>query len=104
MDSAELDTYEDGEEEDFSVDDALRILSINSHRNTTRWAVVTKELFVNGRPTEDQTYVEPQYERPDPEFEEHYRMLCFEAIAVAKAYVMAGIEAEIQQARESSER
>jgi len=104
MDSADLDLYDDGEEEDYSVDDALRILSINSHRNTTRWAVVRKELFINGRPTEDQTYVEPQYEKPDPEFEENYRMLFFEAIAVAKAYVMAGIEAEIQQTRESSER
>jgi len=104
MEGPDLDYFDDGEEEDFSVQDALRILSLNSHRNTTRWAVVSKELFVNGRATEDQTYVEPQYEKPDPEFEEHYRMLLFEAIAVAKAYVMAGIEAEIEQTRESSER
>lgn len=104
MEGPDLDYFDDGEEEDFSVQDALRILSLNSHRNTTRWAVVSKELFVNGRATEDQNYVEPQYEKPDPEFEEHYRMLLFEAIAVAKAYVMAGIEAELEQARESSER
>lgn len=104
MEGPDLDYFDDGEEEDFSVQDALRILSLNSHRNTTRWAVVSKQLFVNGRATEDQTYVEPQYEKPDPDFEEHYRMLLFEAIAVAKAYIMAGIEAEIEQARESSER
>lgn len=102
MGSPDLDYFEDGEDEDFSVEDALRVLSLNSHRNTTRWAVVSKQLFVNGRATEDQNYVEPQYERPDPEFEEHHRMLIFEAIAVAKAYIMAGIEAEIQQTRESS--
>jgi hypothetical protein len=102
MESPDLDYFDDGEDEDFSVEDALRVLSLNSHRNTTRWAVVSKQLFVNGRATEDQNYVEPQYERPDPEFEEHHRMLIFEAIAVAKAYIMAGIEAEIQQTRESS--
>lgn len=103
MGSPDLDYFEDGEDEDFSIEDALRVLSLNSHRNTTRWAVVNKLLFVNGRAAVDQTYVEPQYERPDPEFEEHYCMLIFEAMAVAKAYVMAGIEAEIRQTRESSE-
>jgi len=102
MEGPDLDYFDDGEEEDFSVQDALRILSLNSHRNTTRWAVVSKEVFVNGRATEDQVYVEPQYEKPDPEFEENYRMLLFEATAVAKAYVMAGIEAELEQTRESS--
>lgn len=101
MDCSELELEDYGQEDDFSVEDALRILSLNSHRNTTRWASVSKELFVNGRPTEDQMYVEPQYEKPDPEFEEHYRMLVFEAIAIAKAYVMAGIEAELQETRAS---
>lgn len=102
MESPDLDYLNDGEEEDFTLNDALRILSLNSHRDTTRWASVTKEVFINGRAMEECIYVEPQYDRPSPEFEEHYRMLVFEAIAVAKAYVMANLEAEIAEARASS--
>lgn len=102
MESPDLDYLNDGEEEDFTLNDALRILSLNSHRDTTRWASVIKEVFINGRAMEECIYVEPQYDRPSPDFEEHYRMLVFEAIAVAKAYVMANLEAEIAEARASS--
>lgn len=89
------------EEPDFSVDDALRILSLNSHRETTRWASVTKAVFINGREQETHSYIEPQYEKPPAVFEAEWRMTEFEAVAIAKAYIMAGIEEEVASVRAS---
>jgi hypothetical protein len=93
--------YDDdnGEEDDFSTEDILRVLSLNSHRNTTRWACVNKNLFVNGRLVETHFYIEPQYDRPDAVFEENWRMTEFEGAAIAKAYIMAGIESELDEVR-----
>lgn len=97
MEFTEIDGYE--EEQDFSIQDALRILSLNSHRNTTRWALVNKSVFTNGRHAYDWSAVEPQYDINDPDFEPNYRMTEFEAVAVAKAYIMENIEAELTSVR-----
>lgn len=79
------------EEDGISILEACQILSRNAHRNTTRWEYVHKHVFRNGRLEETHEYVLSTYDKPDEMFEPA-KFLLFEAVAMAKAYVMEGIE------------
>lgn len=86
------------EEDGIGVMDALQVLSRNAHRNTSRWEFVSKEVFKNGRLEETHEYVLSVYDTPDPQFDPA-KFLVFEAIAMAKAYIMEGIEEQIASIR-----
>jgi hypothetical protein len=86
------------EEEGISVMQALQILSRNAHRNTSRWELVEKQVFKNGRLEETHEYVVSVYELPDSQFEPA-KFLVFEAVAMAKAYIMDGIEEQLASIR-----
>lgn len=86
------------EEDGISVMQALQILSRNAHRNTSRWEFVEKQVFKNGRLEETHEYVMSVYDLPDSQFEPA-KFLVFEAIAMAKAYVMEGIEEQLASIR-----
>lgn len=90
------------EEDGISVMQALQILSRNAHRNTSRWELVEKQVFKNGRLEETHEYVVNAYETPDAMFEPS-KFLIFEAIAMAKAYIMEGIEEQLASIREDDE-
>lgn len=80
---------------------ALSILSANEHRNTPLWRLVERQHFKNGRLDETHMFVENTYENPDANFEP-VKMLIFEAEAIAKAYVMAGIEDQLADIKNQS--
>lgn len=86
------------EEEGISVMQALQILSRNAHRNTSRWELVEKQVFKNGRLEETHEYVVSVYELADSQFEPA-KFLVFEAVAMAKAYIMDGIEEQLASIR-----
>jgi len=86
------------EEDGINVMQALQILSRNAHRNTSRWEFVEKHVFKNGRLEETHEYVVSVYDTPEHEFEPA-KFLVFEAIAMAKAYVMEGIEEQLASIR-----
>lgn len=90
------------EEDGISVLDACQILSRNAHRNTTRWEYVHKHVFRNGRLEETHEYVLSAYDSPDEMFEPA-KFLLFEAIAMAKAYIMEGIEEQLADLRADSD-
>ena len=90
------------EEDGISVLDACQILSRNAHRNTTRWEYVHKHVFRNGRLEETHEYVLSAYDSPDEMFEPT-KFLLFEAIAMAKAYIMEGIEEQLADLRADSD-
>jgi hypothetical protein len=73
---------------------ALSILSAHEHRNTSHWRLVERQHFKNGRLDETHVFVENYYEKPDEHFEP-IKMLVFEAEAIAKSYVMTGIEDQL---------
>lgn len=86
------------EEDGIGAMKALAILSANEHRNTSHWRLVEEQHFKNGRLDETHIFVVNYYEKPD-EYFTPVKMLVFEAEAIAKSYVMEGIEnqlAEIQ--------
>lgn len=86
------------EEDGINVMQALQILSRNAHRNTSRWEFIEKQVFKNGRLEETHEYVISAYDTPELEFEPA-KFLVFEAIAMAKAYVMEGIEEQLASIR-----
>ena len=90
------------EDEGIGLMKALALLSANEHRNTSRWELVEKQCFKNGRLDETHIYVVSAYEKPDPHFEPT-KFLIFEAEAIAKAYVMEGVEQQLREIREESE-
>lgn len=90
------------EEDGISVMQALQILSRNAHRNTSRWELVEKQVFKNGRLEETHEYVVSVYDIPDSQFEPA-KFLVFEAVAMAKAYVMEGIEEQLASIRDEDE-
>ena len=98
MDEVKLVREEDG----ISILEACQILSRNAHRNTTRWEYVHKHVFRNGRLEETHEYVLSSYETPDEMFEP-CKFLTFEAVAMAKAYVMEGIEDALSSIRDEDE-
>ena len=82
------------EEDGIGVMKALSILSAHEHRNTSHWRLVERQHFKNGRLDETHVFVENYYEKPDEHFEP-IKMLVFEAEAIAKSYVMTGIEDQL---------
>jgi len=90
------------EEDGISVMQALQILSRNAHRNTSRWELVEKQVFKNGRLEETHEYVVSSYDLPDSQFESA-KFLVFEAVAMAKAYIMEGIEEQLASIREQGD-
>lgn len=90
------------EEDGISVMQALQILSRNAHRNTSRWELVEKQVFKNGRLEETHEYVVTVYDVPDSQFEPA-KFLVFEAVAMAKAYIMDGIEEQLASIRDDED-
>lgn len=86
------------EDEGIGVMQALAILSANEHRNTSRWELVEKQCFKNGRLDETHIYVMSAYEKPDPYFEPT-KFLTFEIEAMAKSYVMEDLENQLREIR-----
>lgn len=86
------------EDEGIGLLKALAILSANEHRNTSQWELVEKQCFKNGRLDETHIYVMSVYEKPDPHFDPT-KFLTFEIEAMAKAYVMEGVEQQIREIR-----
>lgn len=82
------------EDEGIGLMKALAILSSNEHRDTSQWELVEKQCFKNGRLDETHIYVTSVYDKPNAHFEPA-KFLIFEIEAIAKAYVMEGIEAQL---------
>ena len=90
------------EDEGIGLMQALAILSANEHRNTSRWELVEKQCFKNGRLDETHIYVMSVYDKPDPHFEPT-KFLVFEAEAMAKAYIMEDIENQLADLRDDDD-
>lgn len=90
------------EDEGIGLVQALAILSANEHRNTSQWELVEKQCFKNGRLDESHIYVMSAYDKPDPYFEPT-KFLVFEVEAMAKAYVMEGIESQLADIRDEDD-
>ena len=93
---------EEEEEDGIGVLKALAILSAHEHRDTSHWRLVEQQHFKNGRLDETHIFVESFYEKPH-EYFEPVKMLTFEAEAIAKAYVMEGIEDAIRSTRDDED-
>jgi hypothetical protein len=98
MDGVKMMQEEDG----INVLEACQILSRNAHRNTSQWEYVHKHVFKNGRLEETHEYVLSEYDAPDEMFEPA-KFLLFEAIAMAKAYIMEDLEAQLASIREGDD-
>lgn len=92
----------EAEEDGIGVMKALAILSSNEHRSTSEWHLVEKQCFKNGRLDETHIYCESHYDKPDPYFEKT-KFLTFEVEAMAKAYIMEGIEDAIRSTQEEDD-
>jgi hypothetical protein len=90
------------EDEGIGLMQALAILSSNEHRNTSQWELVEKQCFKNGRLDETHIYVMSVYDKPDPHFEPT-KFLVFEIEAMAKAYIMDGIESQLADLRDEDD-
>ena len=90
------------EDEGIGLLQALSILSANEHRNTSRWELVEKQCFKNGRLDETHIYVMSVYDKPDPHFEPT-KFLTFEIEAMAKSYIMEGIEQQLASIQEDDD-
>lgn len=99
---SEFVRVEEIEDEGIGIMKALSILSANEHRNTSRWELVEKQCFKNGRLDETHIYVMSVYDKPDPHFEPT-KFLVFEIEAMAKAYIMEGIENQLAELQEEDE-
>lgn len=89
---------EDEEDDGIGTMQALSILSAHEHRETPHWRLIEQQHFKNGRHDETHIFVESYYEKPH-EFFEPVKMLVFEAEAIAKAYVMEGVENQVKAIR-----
>jgi hypothetical protein len=90
------------EDEGIGLMQALAILSSNEHRNTSQWELVEKQCFKNGRLDETHIYVMSVYDKPDPHFDPT-KFLVFEIEAMAKAYIMDGIESQLADLRDEDD-
>lgn len=99
---SEFVRVEEIEDEGIGLMKALAILSANEHRNTSRWELVEKQCFKNGRLDETHIYVMSVYDKPDPHFEPT-KFLVFEIEAMAKAYIMEGIESQLADLQDDDE-
>ncbi len=86
---------EEEEEDGIGIMKALCILSAHEHRDTSNWRLVEEQHFKNGRLDETHIFVRNAYDKPH-EYFEPVKMLVFEAEAIAKSYVMTGIEQQIE--------
>ena len=91
------------EEDGIGVMKALAILSANEHRNTSHWRLVEEQHFKNGRLDETHIFVKNYYEKPD-EYFEATKFLVFEAEAMARAYIIEGIENQLADLRNEEEK
>jgi hypothetical protein len=82
------------EEDGIGIMKALCILSAHEHRETSSWRLVEEQHFKNGRLDETHIFVCNHYDKPHELFEP-VKMLVFEAEAIAKSYVMEGIESQL---------
>lgn len=82
------------EEDGIGIMKALCILSAHEHRETSHWRLVEEQHFKNGRLDETHIFVRNVYDKPHEIFEP-VKMLVFEAEAIAKSYVMTGIENQL---------
>jgi hypothetical protein len=83
------------EEDGIGVMKALSILSAHEHRETSNWRLVEEQHFKNGRLDETHIFVCNSYDKPHEHFDP-VKMLVFEAEAIAKSYVMQGIQSQIE--------
>lgn len=83
------------EEDGIGVMKALCILSAHEHRETSNWRLVEEQHFKNGRLDETHIFVCNSYDKPHEHFDP-VKMLVFEAEAIAKSYVMTGIENQLE--------
>lgn len=83
------------EEDGIGIMKALCILSAHEHRDTSNWRLVEEQHFKNGRLDETHIFVRSTYDKPH-EYFEPVKMLVFEAEAIAKSYVMEGIESQLE--------
>jgi hypothetical protein len=90
-----VQVIEDEEEDGIGIMKALAILSANEHRDTSLWKLVEEQHFKNGRQVESHMFVANSYEKPN-DFLEPVKMLVFEAKAIAKSYIMEGIEQQLE--------
>ena len=90
------------EEDGIGVMKALCILSAHEHRDTSNWRLVEEQHFKNGRLDETHIFVRNAYDKPH-EYFEPVKMLVFEAEAIAKSYVMTGIEQQIEGLQDDDE-
>lgn len=90
------------EEDGIGVMKALAILSAHEHRETSLWRLIEQQHFRNGRLEETHMFVESAYEKPH-EYFQPVKMLLFEAEAIAKSYVMAGIQAQLDDLEDDDE-
>lgn len=93
-----VETDEDG----MDVMQALAILSAHEHRDTSQWRLVEQQHFKNGRLSESYIFVENYYDRPHEQFAP-VKLLTFEARAIANAYVMEGIEAQMREIQDGDD-
>ena len=90
------------EEDGIGTMKALAILSAHEHRETSQWRLVEEQRFQHGRLDESHIFVQNAYDKPHEWFEP-VRMLVFEAEAIAKAYVMEGVEEQIRSIQEDDD-
>jgi hypothetical protein len=83
------------EEDGIGVMKSLSILSAHEHRETSNWRLVEEQHFKNGRLDETHIFVCNSYDKPHEHFDP-VKMLVFEAEAIAKSYVMQGIQSQIE--------
>jgi hypothetical protein len=83
------------EEDGIGILKALCILSAHEHRETSNWRLVEEQHFKNGRLDETHIFVVNSYDKPHEHFDP-VKMLVFEAEAIAKSYVMSGIESQLE--------
>lgn len=92
----------EGEEDGIGIMKALCILSAHEHRETSNWRLIEEQHFKNGRLDETYIFVRNHYEKPHELFEP-VKMLVFEAEAIAKSYVMEGIENQLDGMQDDDE-
>lgn len=92
----------EGEKDGIGIMKALCILSAHEHRETSNWRLIEEQHFKNGRLDETYIFVRNHYEKPHELFEP-VKMLVFEAEAIAKSYVMEGIENQLDGMQDDDE-
>jgi hypothetical protein len=90
------------EEDGIGVMKALCILSAHEHRETSNWRLVEEQHFKNGRLDETHIFVVNSYDKPHEHFDP-VKMLVFEAEAIAKSYVMEGIQNQLEGLQDEDE-